>query len=103
MEARGIVFGIEPHSQMAFARRIGPDWNVDLMRPEYVREIRTGSGEWNALHVEIAGGRANFFVNGARAGSVEYESPIGGGMAGIYLEFDGDETQWNFSDFAMMV
>jgi hypothetical protein len=102
-EARGIVFGIEPHSQMAFARRIGSDWNVDLMRPEYVREIRAGNGEWNALHVEFAGGRADFFVNGGRAGSVEYESPIGGGMAGIYLEFDGGETQWNFSHFAMMV
>ncbi len=103
MEARGMVFGIEPHSQMAFARRIGSDRNVDLMPPEYVREIRAGNAKWNALRVEIAGGRANFFVNGGRAGSVEYQSPIGGGMAGIYLDFDGGEGQWNFSHFAMTV
>src|SRR5580698_6874020 len=83
MEASGIVFGIEPHSQMACAR-IGSDGNVDLMPPEYVREIRAGYGEWNGLHVEIAGGRANFFVNGGHGGIGEYESPIGGGMAGIF-------------------
>jgi hypothetical protein len=93
----GYVFGIVPSTQMAFARRVGRDWTVDLMPATYVREIVPQPGGWNTLKVAIAGNRAEFLVNGARAGSVDYQPTMGGGMVGLYADFGAGQTVWQFT------
>lgn len=98
----GYVFGIVPSTQTAFARRVGRDWSVNLMPATYVREIVPQPGGWNKLRVTIAGNRADFLVNGARAGSVDYQPTMGGGMVGLYADFGGGQTVWQFSGLVVL-
>lgn len=101
-ERDGTVFAIMPASRTALARKIARDRTYDIMQAVPVPQIQSQSGAWNALRIEISEGRAQFFVNGAPAGSIEYHSPLGGGMVGLYAEFDGSLTSWNCSDFVVM-
>lgn len=101
-EGIGYVFGIVPGQQTAFARRVGKDWIVNLMPVPYVREIVAQPGGWNTLKVAIDENRAHFFVNGARAGSVDYQHTMGGGMVGLYASFGGRPSVWRFSGLMVL-
>jgi hypothetical protein len=78
---------VAPHSQTAYARRFTAD---------------TRGNGWNSLRVAIRGDRADLFVNGAPVGSVPYEAPLGGGMAGLQVDFGGTQKTWNYSDFLVL-
>jgi hypothetical protein len=98
----GYVFRIIPQAQAAVASRIGPDWSYNLTPLAYVREIDAQPGGWNTLRIEIAAGRAQFFVNGIRAGHADYEAPMGGGMVGLHADFGDGQTAWRFSGLAVL-
>ncbi|MGH9663777.1 MAG: hypothetical protein ACRD9L_05080 [Bryobacteraceae bacterium] len=95
----GYVFGIVPQVQNAFALRQG---SGEMMLSFYVREIRPRQGDSNVLKVVLAGGRARFFVNGASAGGIGFDPPLGGGMVGLYADFGNSQTVWRFSELLVL-